>query len=71
MNLKERWNKKITMKIYQMRLGVIITLLATLLLINIWPRFRNDALSLPWWAYAIAIVVFATPLFINKRKRKK
>ena len=70
MKLKERWNRKITMKIYHMRCMIIITLLATLLLINIWPRFRSDVLSLPWYVYVILIVIFSIPFFINKRRKK-
>ncbi len=70
MKLKERWNKKITMKIYQMRLGIIITLLTTLLLINIWPRFRYDVLSLPWYVYIILIALFLIPLLRGNKKKK-
>jgi len=70
MKLKERWNRKITMKIYHMRCMIIITLLATLLLINIWPRFRYDALSIPWYVYVILIIIFSIPFFINKRRKK-
>ena len=71
MKLKERWNKKITMKRYHMRCMIIITLLATLLLINIWSRFRYDALSIPWYVYVILIVIFSIPFFIKKKRKKK
>lgn len=69
MNLKKRFHKRITMKVYQMRSMVIITLLATLLLVNVWPRFRSDLLSVPWWVYIILIVLFAIPLFIKPKKK--
>ena len=71
MNLKELVNRKITMKAYERNLIVVITLLSTLLLLNIWPRFRYDVLSFPLYGYIILIVLFAIPLFINNMKRKK
>ena len=71
MKLKEFVNRKITMRSYERNLIIVITLLSTLLLLNIWPRFRYDALSVPWYAYVILIVLFAIPLFINNMKRKK
>ena len=37
---------------------IIITLLTTLLLINIWPRFRSDAMSVDWYWYVILIAIF-------------
>jgi len=70
MKLKKRFQRKITMKIYHMRCMIIITLLATLLLINLWPRFRYDALSVPWYVYIILIFIFAIPFLIKKRGKK-
>ena len=71
MNLKKLVNRKITMKAYERNLIIVITLMSTLLLLNIWSRFRYDALSVPWYIYVILIVLFSIPLFINKRKKKK
>ena len=58
MGLKERFQRKITMKVYERQCMIIITLLTTLLLINIWPRFRSDAMSVDWYWYVILIVIF-------------
>lgn len=58
MGLKERFQRKITMKVYERQCLVIITVLATLLLFNIWPRFRSDAMSVDWYWYVILIVIF-------------
>jgi len=71
MNLIKLANQNITMKAYERNLIMVITLLSTLLLLNIWPRFRYDALDFPWWGYVSLIVLCAIPLFINNRKRKK
>jgi len=70
MKLKEFVNRKITMKAYERNLMMAITLLSTALLINIWPRFKADAASFPWYIYVALIVLFAIPLFINKRRKK-
>ena len=70
MNLKKLVNRKITMRSYERNLIIVITLLSTLLLLNIWPRFRYDALSVPWYAYVILIVLFTIPFLIKKRKKK-
>lgn len=70
MKLKELVNRKITMKAYERNCIIIITLLGTLLLLNLWPRFRYDALSVPWYVYVILIVLFAIPLLIKKNKKK-
>jgi hypothetical protein len=56
--LKERFQRKVTMKVYERQCLVIITLLTTLLLINIWPRFRSDAMSVGWYWYVILIAIF-------------
>lgn len=70
MKLKEFVNRKITMRAYERNLIIVITLLSTLLLLNIWPRFRYDALSFPLYAYVILIIIFAIPLLIKKNKKK-
>jgi hypothetical protein len=41
---------------------IVVTLLSTLLLFTIWPRFRNDALSLDWYVYLILVILFSAPL---------
>ncbi|MCW4033374.1 MAG: hypothetical protein NWF08_08325 [Candidatus Bathyarchaeota archaeon] len=58
MGLKEKFQRKITMKVYERQCMVIITVLATLLFINIWPRFRSDVMSVDWYWYVILIVIF-------------
>jgi hypothetical protein len=45
MGLKERLQRKITMKVYELHCMVILTVLTTLLLINIWPRFSTKSHS--------------------------
>ena len=70
MNLEKRFKRKITMRSYERNLIMVITLLSTLLLLNIWPRFRSDALSVPWYAYIILIVLFVIPFLIKKRRKK-
>jgi len=42
---------------------IIVTLLSTLLLLTVWPKFRNDAMSLVWYVYLILIIIFLIPLF--------
>ena len=71
MKFKELFYKEIKMKAYEKSLIVIITLLATLLLLNIWPRFRSDASSVSWYSYVILIVLFTIPFFIKKKNKQK
>ncbi len=66
MGLKERLNRKITMKVYERQLMLIISILATLFLINIWPRFVANVLSLQWYIYIILIIIFLIPLLKKK-----
>jgi len=61
--LKKRLNQKITLRYYKLKCMVIVTLLSTLFLINIWPRFLNDVLEFPWYLYIILIVLFSVPFF--------
>jgi len=63
MSIKERFQKKITMTVLQMTCMIIVTLLSTLLLFTVWPRFRSDALSLDWYVYLIMVIIFSIPLF--------
>jgi len=62
MGLKERFQRKITMTVLQRQCLVVVTLLSTLFLFSVWPRFRNDALSLDWYVYLLLVIVFSAPL---------
>jgi hypothetical protein len=62
MGLKERFQRSITMTVLQRQCMIIVTLLSTLLLLTIWPRFRSDALSLDWYVYLILVIIFSAPL---------
>ena len=53
--LKELFEKEYTLKYFEIKAIIIITLLSTLFLIKIWPRFRNDALEFAWYLYVILI----------------
>ena len=68
MGLKERLQKKIAMTVMERQCTVILSILGTILLFNIWPRFRADALSLDWKVYGILIIVFAIPFFRKSNK---
>lgn len=62
MGLKQRLQQKITMTVLQRQCAVIVTMLSTLCLIAIWPRFRSDALSVEWYVYLVLIALFLIPL---------
>ena len=66
MKIKERFQRKISMTVLQRQCLIIVTLLSTLLLINVWPRFRTDAMSLDWYVYLILIIVFLIPIIKRK-----
>jgi len=66
MNIKERFQRKIQMTVLQRQSLIIVTMLSTLLLLSIWPRFLDDALSLPWYIYLIMDIIFLIPLFLRK-----
>ncbi len=55
--IKEYFEKEYTLKYFEIKGIIIITLLSTLFLIKIWPRFRNDALEFAWYWYVILIVI--------------
>ena len=61
--LKDRLQKKITIKLYEWQCMIIVTLLLTLFLINVWPRFRSDALSIEWYWYLILVFIFSIPFY--------
>jgi len=66
MKLKERFQRKISMTVLQRQCMIIVTLMSTLLLITVWPRFRTDAMSLDWYVYLILIIVFLIPIIKRK-----
>lgn len=55
--IKKYFEKEYTLKYFEIKAILIVTLLSTLFLIKIWPRFRNDALEFPWYWYVILIVL--------------
>ena len=67
--LKNRFQKKITMTVYERQYMIIVTLLFTLFLINIWPRFRSDALSVEWYWYLVLVFIFSVPLYKKVLKK--
>ena len=66
MNIKKRLQTKISMTVLQRQCLIIVTLFSTLLLLTVWPRFRNDALSLDWYVYLVLVLVFLIPIFRGK-----
>jgi len=67
--LKNRLQRNISMKVYELQYMMIVTLLLTLFLINVWPRFRSDALSIQWYWYLVLTFIFSIPFY--KRVLKK
>jgi hypothetical protein len=63
MGLRDRFQRKVTLSTLQLQCTIVVTLLSTVFLFTVWPRFRNDALSLDWWVYLILISLVAMPLF--------
>ena len=61
MNIKQRFQRKITVKQYEINLTIICTIMAVLLLITLWPRFRSDAMSIPWYGYLIMLIICLLP----------
>jgi hypothetical protein len=57
MKIKELFERKYTLKYYEIKGIIIITLISTLLLVNIWPRFLSDVLEVSWYFYVILIVI--------------
>tara|TARA_Y100000034_G_scaffold102432_1_gene127290 strand:- start:6 stop:215 length:210 start_codon:yes stop_codon:yes gene_type:complete len=69
MGIKEIIYKEFKLKWYELTWIVITILLGTLLLLNIWPRFLNDALEFKWYSYvALLIVFFVIKLILDKGK---
>lgn len=63
MRLKERLQRRVTMKRYELQFVIISTLLFTLFLITAWPRFRSDAMSIDWYWYLILTIIFVAPIY--------
>lgn len=63
MTIRERLQQRVTMTVLQRQCMIVITLLSTLLLLTVWPRFHNDAMSVAWYVYLILIGLFTMPLF--------
>ena len=66
---KKRLQKNINMKVYERQCMIIATLFFTLFLFTAWPRFRNDAMSIPWYLYLILAFAFLIP-FLKKAFKK-
>lgn len=66
MRLKEHFQRKVTITVLQGQCLLIITLLSTLCLVSVWPRFRDDALSVDWYVYLIMIALALIPLLKRK-----
>ena len=57
--IKEWFEREYSLKYYEIKCIIIITMLSTFLLVKIWPRLRNDALEFVWYWYVILIVIFS------------
>jgi hypothetical protein len=62
MDVRERLKQQISMTVLQRQCMIIVTLLSTLLLLKVWPRFSDDAMSVAWYVYLVLIAAFAVPL---------
>ena len=56
MKVKDFLRKKLELKCLELNLILAITIMTVLLLITNWPRFMNDAMSVPWYGYVLLIV---------------
>ncbi len=65
MAMKDRFRKEVRMSVLQRQCMMIVTMLSTLFLISIWPRFLADALSVNWAVYLVLIGVASVPLFMR------
>jgi hypothetical protein len=63
MRLRERLERKITIKRWELNFVIISTLLFTLFLIQAWPRFRSDAMSINWYWYLVLALIFSVPAY--------
>ncbi len=71
MKLKQWLEKDMGFKYFEIKFMIIITLLSTLLFINIWPRFRNDALEFTWYWYVILIAILVFIWIIWRKHSSK
>lgn len=62
MKMMDRLRREVRMSVLQRQSMIIVTLLGTLLLLSVWPRFLDDALSVHWLVYILMIAIAATPL---------
>jgi len=63
MNIKEKLQRKITIKQYELTFVIISVIFFVLFLITAWPRFRSDAMSIQWYWYLVLTVVFLVPVY--------
>jgi hypothetical protein len=69
MRIKEIVYREFRLKWYELTFLLVTTLLGTLLLLNIWPRFLNDALEFEWWFYVVFIIIlFVIKLILDRGK---
>ncbi|MFC1691600.1 hypothetical protein ACFL0W_05465 [Nanoarchaeota archaeon] len=59
-----KWMEKTVkkMKWYDISLTKLSVFFATLMLITVWPGFRNLVLSIAWYWYLIAMIIVMIPL---------
>ena len=69
MTLKKYFKKEWKMKWYELDSTIITTMLCTIFLLTIWPRFLKDAMSIQGYAYVILIIIFSLPI-IRKGLKK-
>ena len=63
------FQKKYTLTWLELDSTIITTILTTILLLNIWPRFQTDATTIPYYAYIILIPIFSIPLWKKAFKK--
>ncbi len=70
--IKKYFEKEYTLKYFEIKGIIIITLLSTLFLIKIWPRFRNDVLEFPvyWYVILIALLTIIWVTWRNHSSKK-
>ena len=61
MNIKQWIQGEITIKPYHANFLIISGMMFILLLYTVWPRFRNDAMSIDWYWYLILMIIFGVP----------
>ena len=61
MRIMDRLRREVRMSVLQRQSMIIVTLLGTLLLLSVWPRFLKDALSVHWLVYILMIAIAVIP----------